>query len=401
MIKIDMTGWVMKDHGVPNSKITVLGRDFEGDKKHKNGRPYWKCKCDCGRIFSASGISLRNGNTKSCGCLAKIDMTGWRMKEHGVPDSRITVIKRDYRRQEQMKSGVPYWECQCECGKIFTSSAPNIRRGQCKSCGCLQKEKAGYVNMAGWIMKEHGVPDSRITVIGRNDSYIKEKNIHTNDIYYDVVCECGAKFTASRQGLVLGTTKSCGCLNRERIADRGFATRKNITGQRFGRLVALEVDFNKTIVGKGTTYWRCRCDCGNIVSVRQGNLHCGDVQSCGCLGRSRGEALIEKILRENKIPFQKEKAYSDLYNPETGGTLRFDFFVNNEFLLEFDGRQHYETAGIGWFANNHLEEQQYKDGIKNSYCSLKHIPLKRIPYTDINKITLENIMNDTYLVKEL
>lgn len=31
----------------------------------------WKCLCDCGQIKYIDGSSLKNGNTKSCGCLAK------------------------------------------------------------------------------------------------------------------------------------------------------------------------------------------------------------------------------------------------------------------------------------------------------------------------------------------
>lgn len=32
---------------------------------------YWKCKCDCGNIITVRGTNLRNGKTKSCGCLSK------------------------------------------------------------------------------------------------------------------------------------------------------------------------------------------------------------------------------------------------------------------------------------------------------------------------------------------
>lgn len=35
----------------------------------KNGRDYWKCLCDCGKEIILMGKHLRNGNTKSCGCL--------------------------------------------------------------------------------------------------------------------------------------------------------------------------------------------------------------------------------------------------------------------------------------------------------------------------------------------
>ena len=31
----------------------------------------WVCQCDCGNIVEIKGMSLRNGNTKSCGCSKK------------------------------------------------------------------------------------------------------------------------------------------------------------------------------------------------------------------------------------------------------------------------------------------------------------------------------------------
>lgn len=54
--------------------------------------------------------------------------------------------------------------------------------------------------------------------------------------------------------------------------------RRDIKGQRFGRLV---------VVGKAPsknkhTYWRCLCDCGNEIVVRTDSLTRGPTVSCGC-----------------------------------------------------------------------------------------------------------------------
>ena len=54
----------------------------------------------------------------------------------------------------------------------------------------------------------------------------------------------------------------------------------DITGQRFGRLVALERLSEK----KSSSYlWRCKCDCGNEVNVTARDLRYGNTKSCGCL----------------------------------------------------------------------------------------------------------------------
>ena len=46
-------------------RLTVLKRS---ETEHKVKIAYWICQCDCGNIVEVSGISLRHGDTKSCGC---------------------------------------------------------------------------------------------------------------------------------------------------------------------------------------------------------------------------------------------------------------------------------------------------------------------------------------------
>lgn len=53
---------------------------------------------------------------------------------------------------------------------------------------------------------------------------------------------------------------------------------KNLTGQRFGRLIAIERAGSR----HGAVLWKCRCVCGTITFVTQGSLHSGGTTSCGC-----------------------------------------------------------------------------------------------------------------------
>lgn len=52
------------------NQLTVL--NFSGNRT-KGGSALWECKCDCGNVRLVDGRRLRNGMTKSCGCLRKID----------------------------------------------------------------------------------------------------------------------------------------------------------------------------------------------------------------------------------------------------------------------------------------------------------------------------------------
>lgn len=68
----------------------------------------------------------------------------------------------------------------------------------------------------------------------------------------------------------------------------------DITGQRFGRLVALEfVGLNDA----GNAKWKFKCDCGNepIIPSSMVRLKSKPVKSCGCLAREKArERLLGK-----------------------------------------------------------------------------------------------------------
>jgi len=51
----------------------------------------WECQCDCGRQVVTASFRLRNGITKSCGCLAN-ELTSLRSKKHGMFGTRLYRI---------------------------------------------------------------------------------------------------------------------------------------------------------------------------------------------------------------------------------------------------------------------------------------------------------------------
>lgn len=64
---IDMTGWVMKEHGVPNSKLTVINRAEDYILPNSNiHRVRWNCICECGNSIVSIASKIRNGTTNQC-----------------------------------------------------------------------------------------------------------------------------------------------------------------------------------------------------------------------------------------------------------------------------------------------------------------------------------------------
>ena len=266
-------------------------------------------------------------------------------------------------------------------------------------------------------------------------------------------CDCGTEVIVAGTLLRNGHTKSCGCLQKEKATQCNL---KDITGQRFGRLIVIEKDhikkgnywkckcdcgnivsvrgvdlkreavrscgclqkekvkqynwqpldligqrFGKLFVLKrienddrGNTRWECRCDCGNILRIRGGALTTGNTKSCGCLN-SKGNAEIKQLLQKHNIKYQDE--FLIQYKQHN---YKFDFAILEGQkiirLIEFDGEQHYREVLI---FKEGLQRIQERDAEKNQWAKEHNIPLVRIPYWKRDSITLDMILGDKYLVK--
>ena len=74
---------------------------------------------------------------------------------------------------------------------------------------------------------------------------------------------------------------------------------RDITGQRFGKLVAIRrVGVKEYPSGGHLTLWECRCDCGNTTVVNLAALVTGNTRTCGCSHRGEN-AAIAKIARKH------------------------------------------------------------------------------------------------------
>lgn len=114
-----------------------------------------------------------------------------------------------------------------------------------------------------------------LTVLTRaEENYVSPSGIRLTQ--WKCRCECGNVTVATGANLKAGRTKSCGCASAK--------TTRNIAGQKFGRLTAIELaDPYVSKSGMQRTRWRCVCDCGAEACVQSRFLMSGATQSCGCL----------------------------------------------------------------------------------------------------------------------
>jgi hypothetical protein len=98
------------------------------------------------------------------------------------------------------------------------------------------------------------------------------KSVGTNAVgklMWECQCDCGNSSIVAGKRLRNGHNTSCGYCSRH----------KDITGQKFGRLTALQpVGININ----GAMQWLCLCDCGQKHIAHGGGLRYGNIRSCGC-----------------------------------------------------------------------------------------------------------------------
>ena len=108
-------------------------------------------------------------------------------------------------------------------------------------------------------------------------------------------CDCGNIKNFNIYKLKIGHTKSCGCLKKSHRF-------KDIFNKKYGKLTPIN------FIKKGIkSFWKCKCDCGNEVTVSRNNLISKHTRSCGC-EKKFGHGYEEKTKRRllNKILLQDD-----------------------------------------------------------------------------------------------
>ena len=214
-----------------------------------------------------------------------------------------------------------------------------------------------------------------------------EKRNSGGSILWECQCDCGNITYATSTELKSGHKKSCGCLQKKTASKIGQQNLIDLTGQRFGKLIVISKNRSeKTPNGSTAIFWNCKCDCGNTCIIRGNSLKTKNSQSCGCI-KSLGEQKIVEMLNKANIFYEREKIFKD-------SSFRFDFFVENQYIIEYDGKQHFQDSKWGSHLKT-VKETQERDKEKNNWCKEHNIPIIRIPYTIFNQLTIKDLLLET------
>lgn len=131
----------------------------------------------------------------------------------------------------------------------------------------------------------------RLTVLRRSkNDYISPSGVRTTR--WVCQCNCGSIIEVLRPSLINGSTRSCGCLQRE----KAMTVAEDLTGQRFGKLVVVGRIQTKKYANGISHGWKCKCDCGNVTICQSKSLKSGEIKSCGCLLKDTAVKKVKNVL---------------------------------------------------------------------------------------------------------
>ncbi len=250
-------------------------------REASNGK--WHCRCECGKSKVVNGQNLRNGVTKSCGCLHR---------------EIISKLKRMY----------------------FDEDQPTLQSWKAMRTRCDDKNYPGY-GAAGityapeWEDFFKFKADMGLRPVSTSLDRIDPKGNYEPDNcrWADLTTQANNKTTnkyISFAGVVKTETQwarllpammvvlraklhrewlpaivpvaSTSILTEASLVFAAFPPTKkfiDITGQRFARLLVLGFAGRERKHSK----WFCKCDCGSITKVSANQLRTDSTKSCGCL----------------------------------------------------------------------------------------------------------------------
>lgn len=152
--KVDITGNKF-------NKLTVIKYSRTVGRR----RTMWLCKCDCGQMVEVEGSHLKNGHTKSCGCLNREFIADLNFK-NGLSGTKIYYVWYNMRNRCNRKDGREY--------SLYGGRGISV-------CDEWLGEN-GFVNFSNWAMTNGYSDNLSLDRIDNNKGYCPE-NCRWTDRY--------------------------------------------------------------------------------------------------------------------------------------------------------------------------------------------------------------------------
>lgn len=237
------------------------------------------CRCSCNTVKNVSKARLLEGRTKSCG--------------HGNSKKLIDLTNKEINSMKVISyAGNRKWNCKCTiCGSERVISGNRLRNYPntitCTHCNNTEHEDLTGQQFGEWTVLEY---------VGNGK--------------YKCECSCTNIRIVSTYALKSGESKSCGHNTTAYI---------DIINQKFGKLTVLSRCDSKS------RYYKCKCECNNIVIKHKYYIMHNKNASCGC-------DILERTLK-SRLDKYGEICPQKKDNPRE--QWQIDTLINKEKLYNY------------------------------------------------------------------
>lgn len=283
-----------------------------------------ECECVCGNIWIGHARSLRDGNTKSCGCI------------------RYTQIAE--------KESTPKKE---------------------ESLGYLYPEIIEFWSDKNKNSPFDVYPNSHHKYLFKCDNKLNHKDYDM--LPYNKICgNNSCPYCAGRR--ILKGFNDLTTRNPELANEWDY--KKNYDKNLNRKRIPEEFTCNSGYKAD----WKCQ-KCGHRWKTTINSRSRGS--GCPKCNESKGEKKIVEFLDTHHITYIRWKRFDTCKNKNT---LPFDFYLLNcNLLIEYQGEQHYKVVNY-WGGKEGLKQRQYHDKIKQDWAKDNGYKLLIIPYTEQDNI---------------
>lgn len=269
------------------------------------------------------------------------------------------------------------------CGQIFTQTPDHHRQGHgCPICA-MEASRQRLMSGRGVIRRLAGVRSNGRDVIQ------KFVNVHGSKYGYEFVeyvrsdkkvkirCnKCGNFFWQNPDNHLQGQ----GCIRCGKIEGGKIRIEKESKRvlSKFYQIHGDKYDYSRVVYSGDKSLISIGCrKCGRVFKQSSGKHKMG--HGCTYCKESKGERMVERVLQELGLPFEREKKFVACRNINP---LPFDFYIFDNkggVVIECHGEQHYRPVPF-WGGMDAFQKRVVLDGIKKKFCEDKGIQYVEIPY---------------------
>ena len=251
-----------------------------------------------------------------------------------------------------------------KCGTIRYTNANNIYRFGCKHCASIAIGNKTRSNTEEFIKKAKLV---------HGDKYdYRDVEYYNCKTPVKIICPKHGEFWQNVNHHLQG--QGCPECWNEKIGNINRSSTEEFINK--SRIIHRDYySYNKVDYYNNTTKVIITCPIhGDFEQIPADHLHGAGCPKCSI---SHGEREIMFFLDDWGIPYKAQYKYSTLNR-----NYRFDFYIetpNQNFIIEYNGRQHYEPVDI-FGGEERFQEQLKRDNDLRDYCKETNIRLFEIKY---------------------